>query len=60
MVTRFRTRALQNERIILCVLSEFTEAKRHVFQDKTVSGLGYYRTFYVDPSDDNIIYIGAL
>jgi len=39
---------------------EFTEAKRRVFQDTTSSGPGYYHSFYVDPSDDSSIYIGAL
>ena len=54
---------LQNEKqstIVMCTLSDFAEAKRHVFQDRTVGEPGYYHSFYVDPSDDNSIYIGAL
>jgi len=44
----------------VCKLVEFTESKRRVFQDVTVDEPAYYHTFYVDPHDDNSIYIGAL
>jgi len=45
---------------LVYIFAGFTEANRHVFQDTNANGPGYYRTFYVDPSDDNSIYIGAL